>query len=66
MVNKVVTDIEKSHLWYEQYGLRFYFSSPVYLEKFSKLLDNYVEEQMLRNKIKYGIDMLPREYQFHI
>lgn len=58
----VVTDIEKSYLYFEQYGLRFYFSSPVYLEKYSKLVDSYVKEQMLRNKIKYGIDMLPYQY----
>ena len=58
MVTKggICLNLKESEYTYLRFGLKFYFSSKVYREKFITNVANYTKEENLKLKNKYGIN----------
>lgn len=58
MVTKggICLNLKESEYTYLRFGLKFYFSSKVYREKFILKLADFIKEENLKLKNKYGIN----------
>ena len=56
-MNIIYHDINKSNYYFKYDNLTFYFSSLLYLNKFTKLYTSYIEEESAKMKIKFNIDV---------
>lgn len=54
--NGVCLDLKTSEYKIVKFGLIFYFSSRLYLDKFMNNVDKYIEEETLKLKNKYKIE----------
>lgn len=54
-------DLEKSNFIFTCNGLKLYFSSELYLNKFATLINEYVDMETKKNKLRYkaNINMTP-------
>lgn len=55
---KVFANINESNYYYDCYGYRFYFSSKIYLEKFKNRLNEYIENEKIKLKNRYKVDIV--------
>lgn len=54
--NGICLKIDESEYKIIKFGLIFYFSSKLYMDKFVKTVDNFVEEENIKLKNKYKIE----------
>lgn len=54
--NGIYLNLKESKYFVLRFGLFFYFSSELYLEKFNKNVDKFVEEESLKIKNKYKVN----------
>ena len=53
----VYLDIYESDYYYDLDGIRYYFSSQLYLNKFKDNVINYVNENSIKLKLRYKINL---------
>lgn len=53
----VYLDIYESDYYYDLDGVRYYFSSQLYLNKFKENVINYVNENSIKLKLRYKINI---------
>lgn len=53
----VYLDIYESDYYYDLDGVRYYFSSQLYLNKFKDNVMNYVNENSIKLKLRYKINL---------
>ena len=53
----VYLDIYESDYYYDLDGIRYYFSSQLYLNKFKENVLNYVNENSIKLKLRYKINL---------
>lgn len=53
----VYLDIYESDYFYDLDGIRYYFSSQLYLNKFKDNVINYVNENSIKLKLRYKINL---------
>ena len=53
----VYLDIYESDYYYDLDGIRYYFSSQLYLNKFKENVINYVNENSIKLKLRYKINL---------
>lgn len=53
----VYLDIFESDYYYDLDGVRYYFSSQLYLNKFKENVINYVNENSIKLKLRYKINI---------
>lgn len=53
----VYLDIYESDYFYDLDGIRYYFSSQLYLNKFKENVINYVNENSIKLKLRYKINL---------
>lgn len=53
----VYLDIFESDYYYDLDGVRYYFSSQLYLNKFKNNVINYVNENSIKLKLRYKINL---------
>ena len=51
--NGICLDLKKSEYKVSRFGVIFYFSSKMYLDKFIRSVNSYVNEETLKIKNKY-------------
>ena len=62
MKSHVFSNIENSNYFVDLFGLRYYFSSESYKLKFKKRVFEYINEESLKLKNKYGLDIHINDY----
>lgn len=56
-INGIYTDIYESTYFYKVDNIKFYFSSKVYKEKFSKRYENFWLEEQKKLELKYNANI---------
>lgn len=54
-VGGIYLDLKESEFFYKYNGLKFFFSSQMYLQKFKLNVGNYVKEENIKLKNRYKI-----------
>lgn len=54
--NGICLNLEESNYKILKYGVIFYFSSLLYLEKFEKEVENYINTETIKLRNKYKVD----------
>lgn len=61
-MNIIYHDINKSNYYFKYDNLTFYFSSLLYLNKFTKLYTSYIEEESIKLSNKFNMNINAKKF----